>query len=277
MATVILFGGGDAGGLIITATGVRPIPPFDPAVLWQIKALSGLVAAIEKNVTIEAKKKLAPLTLQVTNLVVEQVEAVLGPIDSSVGLIYQDDDGGFTCGSTGKPPIPIPWPPRFNPTVGELLREGIVDQGLIRFIEVVHEKGIDLKKALSAPAKVAKELGVTLSKKAADDLELLAKPSSANLKDPIEREIVEFFHKVLADGRYLRTWAQRPYEAATGLKAKLSDEATNRIIAGGLSSSYFDPGSVMNPVAVAVAVAVVIMLVDRPAEFIDDRSQIQKF
>ena len=33
---VILFGGGDGGGLIIGPHGVRPIPPFDPGLhtLW---------------------------------------------------------------------------------------------------------------------------------------------------------------------------------------------------------------------------------------------------
>lgn len=47
MARVILFGGGDGGGLIIGPNGVRPIPPFDPVLLKQIKAISQLTQAIQ--------------------------------------------------------------------------------------------------------------------------------------------------------------------------------------------------------------------------------------
>jgi hypothetical protein len=43
MATVILFGGGDAGGIIISDKGVRGIPPFDPGVLLQLRGVSALV------------------------------------------------------------------------------------------------------------------------------------------------------------------------------------------------------------------------------------------
>ena len=40
---MILFGGGDGGGIVIDANGIHRIPPYDPGVLLQLKAVSALV------------------------------------------------------------------------------------------------------------------------------------------------------------------------------------------------------------------------------------------
>src|SRR4029078_2310639 len=41
---MILFGGGDGGGIVIDAKGIHRIPPYDPGVLLQLKAASALVS-----------------------------------------------------------------------------------------------------------------------------------------------------------------------------------------------------------------------------------------
>lgn len=279
MAQVILFGGGDGGGLIIGPNGVRPIPPFDPSIRLQLRGLSALLAGITR-VPEKPQREMGKLVNRVSNLVIEQVEAVVGRLEGDNSLIYQDEDGGFTCGSTGKPPIPIPWPPLQSPTVTDLIASGVLEHDLVDFVKEAGNKKISIADVLEKPAEVAGRLGRQLSERTIQDLQQLAPSRLEKINDPIEREVIQFFHKVANDGRFLSTWATRPTEAATALKVQLSDKAFERIVAGG-SSTIFDPGLAMNPIAVAVVVGVVIMLVTRDAEItripIKDRSGLAKF
>jgi hypothetical protein len=124
-------------------------------------------------------------------------------------------------------------------------------------------------------------LGIRLSEKSIADLQLLAPSHVEKIYDPVDREIVQFFHSVAKDGNYLETWAKRPFEVSQNLNIKLSDLAHERIVAGGAGISL-GPGSVMNPaVVVAVVVGVVIMLVPTEAGrgkfVINDFSGIRKF
>lgn len=263
MAKVVLFGGGDGGGFIFSERGVRPIPPFDPAVRLQLRGLSALLAGT-RRMSGKPPRELGTLLNKVANLVVEQVEAVVGPVDGEDALVYQDDDGGFTCGSTGKPPIPFPWPPLALPSVNELIAVGVLERELVDFVSAASERKIDMAKLLEDPSAVADKIGLTLSLRAAADLQQLAPSRIEHIKDPTDKEIVGFFHAVLKDGRFLADWAKRPAETAEKLKIKLSDKAFEKIIAGG-SIGVTDPGSVMNPVAIAVVVGVVIMLVPTEA------------
>jgi hypothetical protein len=279
MAQVILFGGGDAGGLIIGPNGVRPIPPFDPYIRLQLRGLSAMLAGITR-IPEKTQREMAKLVNRVSNLVMEQVEAVVGRLEGDNSLIYQDEDGGFTCGSTGKPPIPIPWPPLQSPTLTDLIATGAVEHELVDFVKAAGDQKISITDVLEKPAEVAGKLGRQLSERTIKDLQQLAPSRLSQISDPTEREVLQFFHKVAGDGRFLSTWATRPTEAATALKMQLSDKAFERIVAGG-SSTIFDPGTAMNPIAVAVAVGVVIMLVTRDADFVrnpvKDRSGIAKF
>lgn len=210
----------------------------------------------------------------------EHVEAIVGRLEGENSLIYQDDDGGFTCGSTGKPPIPIPWPPLQSPSITDLIANGVLEYDLVNFVNKAGSEGIKITEILENPAAVANSLNMKLSERTIQDLLQLAPSRLQTINDPVEREVIQFFHKVAEDGRFLSTWATRPAEAADTLKVQLSDRAFERIVAGG-SSAIFDPGSVMSPVAVAVAVGIVIMLVTRDAELaripIKDRSGIAKF
>jgi len=279
MAQVILFGGGDGGGLIIGPNGVRPIPPFDPSIRLQLRGLSAMLAGITR-IPEKPQREMGKLVNRVSNLVMEQVEAVAGRLEGDNALIYQDEDGGFTCGSTGKPPIPIPWPPLQSPTLTDLIATGALEHDLIDFVKEAGDKKISITDVLEKPEEVAGRLGRKLSERTIQDLQQLAPSRLSQISNPTEREVVQFFHKVAGDGRFLSTWATRPTEAATALKVQLSDKAFERIVAGG-SSTIFDPGTVMNPIAVAVAVGVVIMLVTKDAGIVripvKDRSGIAKF
>lgn len=275
MARVILFGGGDGGGLIITEGGVRPIPPFDPGIRLQLRGISALLNGIQQ-IPDEPAREMSTWLNRVSNLIVEQVEAAVGPLDEDNSLIYQDEDGGFTCGSTGRPPIPFPWPAPEIPTLGNLIATGIMERELIDFVEAANKQELKINDILEAPAAAATQVGIQLSERTIQDLQRLAPSQLQNITNPVDYEIVQFFHKVAEDGRFLSTWATRPYEAATALQVELSTSALENILAGG-SSIAFDPGIRQNPVGVAVAVGIVIMLVTRERFGIRDFSNAPKF
>jgi len=237
MRSVILFGGGDGGGLIITDGGVKPIPPFDPEVLMTLKATAALVTAVDAA-SGKDQRKLSRLATSLAAAAVEQVEDVVGPLSGESALVFQDDDGGFTCGSTGKPPRPLPWPPNKLPSVGDMVSQGVVQADLVSFLRAVRDSKIKLNNALENPAAAAKELGVSLSDKSASDLRLIAPSRTAAIKDSTEREIIVFFHKVAADGHHLETWFNRPYEVAQDLGVKLSEAALDRLATNGAAAAF---------------------------------------
>jgi hypothetical protein len=105
---MILFGGGDGGGIVIDANGIHRIPPYTPDVLLQLKAVSALVAV---NALRNAKltQDASAIAEQLTTAVIPQITKTAGATNLGENSIaFVDDDGGFVCGSTGKKPIPIP-------------------------------------------------------------------------------------------------------------------------------------------------------------------------
>lgn len=275
---VILFGGGDAGGLIFGPHGVRPIPPFDPALRKQLRAVNALTHALELRGK-HAPTELSTLTNKLANVVVGEIEAVVGPLDARAGLTFQDDDGGFSCGSTGKPPIPFPWPARHAPAIEDLVSSGVLERELV---EVLRAGKVGIKELLDDPETASKAAGIELSERSLAQLRQLSPSQIHNIPDAEGREIASFFHKVVDDGRFIETWSVRPHEVAASLGVRLSDGALDRIVAGG--STVFRPGGHVGEVAnaaigVAVAVGVVIMLVTKDAGRIPirDMSGLQKF
>jgi hypothetical protein len=105
---LVLFGGGDGGGISIDANGVHRIPPWTPDVLAELKAVSALVnvATIhDVNVTKEA----VALADRLSTKIIPQIMKTAGAGQLGENSIaFVDEDGGFVCGSTGKHPIPIP-------------------------------------------------------------------------------------------------------------------------------------------------------------------------
>ena len=107
MAQLILFGGGDGGGLFIGAHGVRPIPPFNPDVRLQLRGLSALLNG-SGGTPQESLSEMGTLSNRISNLIFAEVEGVVGPLEGEHSLIYQSEQGGFYCGSTGKAPVAFP-------------------------------------------------------------------------------------------------------------------------------------------------------------------------
>lgn len=279
MAQVILFGGGDGGGLIITASGVRPIPPFDPALRLQLRSVSALLRAERLIPPDEARRQIGSLVNKLTNLAVGQVEGVIGELDAQFGIVYQDDDGGFTCGSTGKPPIPFPWPPAPLPGVDDLVRRGVLAEEVLEFARLAANAGADLSNLFRDPAAEASRLGIELPERAERQLKELSIADPEKLEDPVDREIVEFFHKAVKDGRHLDAWATRPFDVARALDVELSSAAAERIVgASGIRFGGRDPNVALSPVAVAIVVVIVIVVWNRERRVpVIDESGIEKF
>jgi hypothetical protein len=126
MAQII---GNDGGGIEIGPHGIRRIPPWDPGVLQQLHALAALANATSQLGNKKVGAQLASVTNKLAGVVVSQVEALFGPIDGEAGLVFDDPEGGFKCGSTGKPPVPIP-PHRFVPTLPQMLAARLLESQL---------------------------------------------------------------------------------------------------------------------------------------------------
>lgn len=284
MKIVILFGGGDSGGLIITENGVRPIPPFDPAIRLNMKSAAAMVNAVTAAPGESTRRKMSKLATSLCNLAVEQVEEVVGPLDADRSLIFQDDDGGFTCGSTGKPPIPLPWPPGSIPSVQDLIAAGGIEPELVEFVLQAKDRKVKLIDVFEKPIDVAKKLGVKLSEKNAKDIHMLAPSRLAGIKDKNDREIIGFFHKVAEDGRYLDTWFTRPYEVSHALNVKLSEAALERLVTRGAAASVGRRGDVSMGPAIVVGVGILLVIAAcwgfcdrrRIEENVRDRSGIAK-
>jgi hypothetical protein len=104
-ATVILFGGGDGGGLVIGPNGIKRIPPWNPDLAQGLKAVAALVQTSQRSSFGKSARQLAEqLCEQIVPAIVKGAEQSGG--DASV--LYAGYDDGFRCGSTGKKPIPLP-------------------------------------------------------------------------------------------------------------------------------------------------------------------------
>lgn len=275
MKRIVVPEGGRKGTLIVTENGVRSTEPFSPDILHLLKATASLVMASSTSSGAKDIRSIARHSTTIANLAIQQIEQAIGPLDDESSLLYYDEDGGFSCGSTGKVPIPFPWPPSPIPSLQDLLAAGVVEKELVEYMEKGSSAKVQLRRMFEQPEKVARELGVKLSAKAISDLKQLDPASPITIKEPVDREIMQFFHKVLEDGRHISTWFAKPYETAHELKVELSDKALERLLARG-SMAWHGPGG-GGPVAdfgvsvitVSVADAVIVYIVatkSRPIE-----------
>lgn len=257
MKTVVIFEGGNSGSLLITDNGVRPIPPFEADIRLMLKSASAMVNSLSasSNPTIRGKK--AKLALSLSNLAITEVENVVGALEGEQCLIYQDEDGGFTCGSTGKPPLPITWPPTVLPSLPSLISSGVIEKDLIELLQGAKAAKVPYTKVFEKPVDMAKKFGVSISDKTAKDLKILAPSNLSKIKEPTDREIIKFFHKVIDDGRFDDDWLKRPAEVAKELKVRLSEPALERIITGGAAAEFGLRGGINAFADVGVCVAVV--------------------
>jgi len=280
MAQVIIFGGGDAGGIIITEHGVRRIPPWDPGVLLQLRGVSALAQSTLFARPEQIGQEFSSLLNKLSNFVVGRIEGIVDQLDATNSIVYQDDDGGFVCGSTGKPPIPFPKNGPLVPHLSDVLSRGVIDAEALELVGAASAQNIALHEVLANPAAVARRLELPLSDRSARELGRLSPANIDKIADPVGREVASYFSKVVTDGRYIVEFARQPLQVAKNLGIRLSDKAIDRIVAGGSLMHDRDPGTVENPIAVAVAVGIVIMLVDDVAmagvEKIVDVSGVQK-
>ncbi len=106
MRVVILFGGGDAGGLIIGPNGVKPIPPFDPRVRVKLRATLALLQASEQLADDELGSVLAEHAESLARRTVPEVEKDVGEVGPEGGVAFIDMDAILWCGN--EPPRIIP-------------------------------------------------------------------------------------------------------------------------------------------------------------------------
>jgi hypothetical protein len=95
---------GNGIGIQISKDGVKIIGPCDPELLAAMKAI-----AATQSLPAAVRRESAAFTTRLGSFVFEGIDkAVGGGLDATSGVVYSEDGDGFTCGSTGKPPIPLP-------------------------------------------------------------------------------------------------------------------------------------------------------------------------
>lgn len=199
------------------------------------------------------RSRLAKLAVGSSNISVELVEGLYGTMSTDRAIIFQDPDGGFTCGSTGKPPLPVPWPPNPFSDPSDLIKAGVLDADVLNLIRESKAAGKDLTRVFEEPTAAARELGLSLSSKSAEDLHQLAPSNISKVKDRVDKEMLTLFHEVIKDGRYTETWFTGPNEVAQELKVKISDVAIERILTVA-TQARFGGGSIVSVSAIAAGV-----------------------
>ena len=109
---MILFGGGDGGGIYIGSDGkIHRIPPWTPEIMAELKAVNALATASQRLGNQGTGKEMFALAERVSTTVIPQIaKTVHGGVAADHSVAFLDADDGFTCGSTGKHPIPFPIP-----------------------------------------------------------------------------------------------------------------------------------------------------------------------
>ena len=277
MPQLILTNEGEEGGILIGKSGQRRIPPFDHGLRQLLRGLSRLVSSVPSQPEGD-RQDLEALVNKLSNFTVGRIEAVIGSLDEDNSIIYADPDGGFVCGTGGK--LPIPTRPSYSPmpTSVDLVEGGLMDQDMMVVISAANREKIELLELFESPMKVAESLTVDISERTAKDLLSLAPSQVEKIEDSVAREIVEFFHSVAKDGRFLDRWLIRPTEVAKEIGVELSDPALDRIIRAG--SGLHE----MGPLAAIVVIGVIVILIAAvtscigdESPFVVDRSGIEKF
>lgn len=286
-----LFIYGDRGAVLITSAGSRRLPPFSISIQKQLKSLNELVHAAHYEIG-NKKQNIQQQVNRLSNQVVGALEDIVGPLDPEAGVVYDDVDGGFTCGSTGKPPIPIPPEPQPYAGVGELLERGVVDSDMLEFLTKVNAKSVNQLEAFENPSKVAEDLGIKISLRTEHDLNALASSKLNDIDHEEIKELIEFLHSVIKDGRYVDEWMARPAHVADELGLELGPKTLEEIMQMGsikdqshaaapalavlVTPVPISAGVVATVAVVAVVATVVSSSAGRLQTLVIDRSNIKK-
>ncbi len=109
---LILFGGGDGGGIYVDANGrIHRIPPWTPDVLAQLKAVNEVLRASRYAAAKPMAGEMHAFAEKLTTMLVPHIVRQSG-VDMGGGgsVVFLDEGDGFTCGSTGQRPFPFPMP-----------------------------------------------------------------------------------------------------------------------------------------------------------------------
>lgn len=99
MEIVILLGGGDGGVLVITSHGIRRIPPFNPDVIRELKAVNNLIR-------VEGGGEAKDVAARLSSSALAHVAKATGLTGAS--LLFEDGDDVLHCGNNGPHVIPRP-------------------------------------------------------------------------------------------------------------------------------------------------------------------------
>lgn len=115
MQFVILFGGGDGGGLVLTPHGVKRIPPWEPRILAALKTITAASRLQTMAAGDPVVEHLGEFSTRALAEVLPKIEETVGDLHGEAGLVVLGDDGdGWYCGTVPRKPIPLPpgpgWP-----------------------------------------------------------------------------------------------------------------------------------------------------------------------
>jgi hypothetical protein len=118
---MILFGGGDGGGIWVDGEGhVHHIPPWSPDALRQLKAAVAVLSAADRLDDKKLAAELRGIGERLTTAAIPQVARAASQAGTEIGAVaFLDGDDGFVCGSTGKRPGHFPIPHGPGPAVHE--------------------------------------------------------------------------------------------------------------------------------------------------------------
>lgn len=278
MSQLILFDRGSTGGLLLDSSGIRPVPPFEPAVLSHLRAVSDLLRSVpgqDDAVT----RDLASLITKLANLAIERVEGLVGALTGEDCLVYLTEDDGFVCGSTGAPPRPIQWPPVGGRGPYDLVGTGILAPDLVEFLTRSTQSGLKVIDILEDPVAAAQRIDMKLSTLATESLKPFAPSRIDVIADPVDREVVSLFHKVVEDGRYVDTWTSQPLATIKALEVELSTAAVDKILGSrAIVGRAPEVANLSIEQGIVIGIVAIIVLDQNPElQTVIDRSGFEKF
>jgi hypothetical protein len=93
--------------IVIGSKGPKIIGPCDPRLQAVLNTIHGIQGT--RGLPAPLQQEAAGLATRMAKHAVEAAQRLAGEaLDAEGGLVYLDGDDGFSCGSNGKPPIPLP-------------------------------------------------------------------------------------------------------------------------------------------------------------------------
>ena len=144
-----------------------------------------------------------------------------------------------------------------------------INKETAQFLARASQSSLSIADLLNDPRATAKKANLSITKGVVQRLEALRDIQDKSDKpvDPaVTAEIVNYYNRVITDGRYIKEWLANPANVSNKLGIKLSDSAQTvlididpkRFVGRGLVGAGGE--TVMSPIAVAVVVVIVIVL-----------------